>query len=304
MDTSETIIDLTKLAHKSEMTNSDLILAILEICTYNKKYNYDCSNNTKAFWDRVVEEEVLKRIFKSFKSETLRKYWKIIRLAGNNEKYVETVKANSEFINNPVFKLLPIINATTAYIQGDEKDFEKFISSYNSKQKASKAEEKEAKEENKNKEKNKSKSETKLIGNKRSGDRENAPLTSTNKKNGELKRMGNNISKKEKNNKVQPLSPEESDQQMLILDGIINDLMKITKKSREEVFIALYGTSYNIEQAYLYLTDNEKHEKFFFVKTDDYILKNCRDKGYYQDLINNKGEALVKQREKFLGVIQ
>ena len=70
----DTIIDLLKLSMQSEIKNSDIILSILEICTFNKKYNYDCSNNTKAFWDRVVEEGILKKIFKNFKSETLRKY--------------------------------------------------------------------------------------------------------------------------------------------------------------------------------------------------------------------------------------
>ena len=74
---TETIIDLGVLAGKSEIRNSDIILAIFEICTFNKKYKYDCSNNTKAFWERVVVEDILKKIFRNFKSETLRKYWKL-----------------------------------------------------------------------------------------------------------------------------------------------------------------------------------------------------------------------------------
>ena len=129
----DTIIDLPKLSMQSEIKNSDIILAILEICTFNKKYNYDCSNNTKAFWDRVVEEGILKKIFKNFKSETLRKYWKIIRNAGNTEKFVEAVRRNEKFINNPVFKLLPLVNALAYYIQTDEQDFEEFFGVFNSK---------------------------------------------------------------------------------------------------------------------------------------------------------------------------
>ena len=35
----EAIIDLPKLSTQSEIQNSDIILSILEICTYNKKYN-------------------------------------------------------------------------------------------------------------------------------------------------------------------------------------------------------------------------------------------------------------------------
>ena len=43
-------------------------------------------------------------------------------------------------------------------------------------------------------------------------------------------------------------------------------------------------------------------KNFFFCETDDYIIKNLRNKGYYLDLINQKGENLVKEREKFLGI--
>ena len=98
----QAIIDLPKLAGKSEIQNSEIILAIFEICTFNKKYNYECSNNTKAFWERVVGEGVLKKIFRNFKSETLRKYWKIIRLTGDNDKFIEIVRHNEKFINNIV----------------------------------------------------------------------------------------------------------------------------------------------------------------------------------------------------------
>ena len=130
----EAIVDLGKLIRQSEIRNSDVILTIFEICTFNKKYNYDCSNNTKAFWERVVNEDILKKIFKNFKSETLRKYWKMMRLAGNNDKYIEIVRQNEDFINNPVFKLLPIINGITTYIQtNSNKNFEDYFTSLNSK---------------------------------------------------------------------------------------------------------------------------------------------------------------------------
>ena len=116
-------MDLPKLSMQTNITNSDIILAIFEICTFNKKYNYECSNNTKAFWDRVVKEGILKKIFKNFKSETLRKYWKIIRQTQNNEKFMEIVRQNEKFINNPLYKLLPIINGISQYITSppDEK---------------------------------------------------------------------------------------------------------------------------------------------------------------------------------------
>ena len=291
--TTEAIIDLPKLSNQSEIKNSDIILAILEICIYNKKYNYDCSNNTKAFWDRVVGEEILQKIFKNFKSETLRKYWKIIRMAGNNSKFIETVKHNEKFINNPVFKLLPIINAISSFVQTEEKNFENYFLLYNSKEKKALIQKLE-KQENKN---------INLIGNKRNLEKDSSVKIIS------VKKSQNNNNNKEKNEdmmkddqKREEEKKEYVDPKVSKLDELVNKLMEISTFSREEVVDALYGTSNNIENAYKYLKDNEKYEKYYFVQTDDYIIKNLRNKGYYIDLINEKGEELVKEREKFLGI--
>ena len=291
------IIDLPKLSMQSEIRNSDIILAILEICTFNKKYNYDCSNNTKAFWDRVVEEGILKKIFKNFKSETLRKYWKIIRNAGNTEKFVEAVRKNEKFINNPVFKLLPLINALAYYIQTDEKDFEEFFGVFNAKNKKNFSPKVE-KEEN-----NEKKLDNNLLGNKRA--------EPDNDKNYEIivhKEEQNGENKKSKLELKQPIlarsddEQEKNDKRMLDFDDIVNRMMKISKLSREEVLIALYGTSYNIKNAFLYLKDNEKYDKYFFLGTDDLVIEKMMDKKYFNDLVDDKGMELIEERKKFLGI--
>lgn len=284
------IIDLPKLSMQSEIRNSDIILAILEICTFNKKYNYDCSNNTKAFWDRVVEEGILKKIFKNFKSETLRKYWKIIRNAGNTEKFVEAVRKNEKFINNPVFKLLPLINALAYYIQTDEKDFEEFFGVFNAKNKKNFSPKVE-KEEN-----NEKKLDNNLLGNKRA--------EPDNDKNYEIivhKEEQNGENKKSKIELKQPIlarsdDEQENDKRMLDFDDIVNRMMKISKLSREEVLIALYGTSYNIKNAFLYLKDNEKYDKYFFQATDDLVIEKMMDKKYFKDLVDDKGMELIEER--------
>ena len=290
------IIDLPKLSMQSEIKNSDIILAILEICTFNKKYNYDCSNNTKAFWDRVVQEEILKKIFKNFKSETLRKYWKIIRNAGNTEKFVEAVRKNEKFINNPVFKLLPLINAIAYYIQTEETNFEEFFSVFNSKNKKNfspKVEKEESKEKN---------TDNNLLGNKRQEPDKN------NIEEEILNNGGENINDNKKMELKQPIliknddEEKEIEKRMMDFDDVVNRMMKISKLSREEVLIALYGTSYNIKNAFLYLKNNEKYDKYFFLGTDDLVIEKMRDKKYYKDLVDDKGIELVKEREKFLGI--
>ena len=292
------IIDLMKLSTQHEIKNSDIILAIIEICTFNKKYNYDCSNNTKAFWDRVVEEGILKKIFKNFKGETLRKYWKIIRNAGNNEKFVEAVRKNEKFINNPVFKLMPLVNAIAYYIQTDEKNFEDFFTEFNAKTKKSSV----PKVDKAEKEEKKEKCPINLLGNKR-------PEPNNNNENDEIQiHIGKNINNKDNNltlkepNVAKIEQEPEKDQKMIEFDETVNKMMTISKLSREEVLVALYGTSFNLKNAYLYMKDNEKYDKYFFLGTDDYVIKNLSDKGYFVDLKNIKGEELMKERQKFLGI--
>ena len=259
------IMDLPKLSTKSYITNTDIILSILEICTFNKRYNYDCSNNTKAFWDRVVKEGILKKIFKNFKSETLRKYWKIIRQTGNNDKYLEVVKQNEDFINNNGFKLLPIINTISTFITTPPKDqnFEEYFIEHNPKELKEMAK------------------------------REPSP------------EKDENLEQKQKRKKLEKYQKEFSDKnnidpKILELEETIELLMKITNAKRENVYRALHGCTGNIKNAYLYLKDSKKYEKYFFASTDDYIIKNLKNKSYYLNLLNKKGEESVKERERFL----
>jgi len=259
------IMDLPKLSTKSYITNTDIILSILEICTFNKRYNYDCSNNTKAFWDRVVKEGILKKIFKNFKSETLRKYWKIIRQTGNNDKYLEVVKQNEDFINNNGFKLLPIINTISTFIATPpkEQNFEEYFIEHNPKELKEMAK------------------------------REPSP------------EKDENLEQKQKRKKLEKYQKEFSDKnnidpKILELEETIEILMKITNAKRENVYRALHGCTGNIKNAYLYLKDSKKYEKYFFASTDDYIIKNLKNKSYYLNLLNKKGEENVKERERFL----
>ena len=81
----------------------------------------------------------------------------------------------------------------------------------------------------------------------------------------------NNVPEKKKNIKMKKVIEDKEEREneeikakILQLDDIINKFMKITKNSREEVYIAYHGTSCNIKNAYLFLMDNDKYEKYFF----------------------------------------
>ena len=308
----DAIIDLPKLSIKKGMiTNAEIILSILEICTYHKKYNYDCSNNTKAFWDRVVEEGILKKIFKNFKGETLRKYWKVIRQSGNNLKFLEVVKSNEKYINNPSFKLMTLVNAIAYFIQTNETDFEKFFEVFNSKDKKSFIQNNET-----------LKSPINLIAKKRtSPDKNNAkdndkdndnPIKEKKKDSPVIEEeiiIKTNLDEKEKQKDIKErekeINFEEKIKEMENItdfDESINKLMELTKLSKEEISLALFGTSGNIKNAFLYLNDKEKYKKYFFNETEDNIIKNMKDTDEYKALINDKGIELIKEREKFFSI--
>ena len=128
----DVIIELEALSLKSNIKNSEIILSIIEICSFKKKYNYTCSNNTKSAWERVIKNNILKKNFKNYKSETLRKYWAIIRQTKNNNKFIEIVRQNENFINNQAFKLLQLINRISVYIispPDENKTFQEFFES-------------------------------------------------------------------------------------------------------------------------------------------------------------------------------
>ena len=193
---------------------------------------------------------------------------------------------------------MPLVNAIAYYIQTDEKNFEDFFTEFNAKTKKSSV----PKVDKAEKEEKKEKCPINLLGNKR-------PEPDNNNENDEIQiHIGQNINNKDNNltlkepNVAKSEQEPEKDQKMIEFDETVNKMMTISKLSREEVLVALYGTSFNLKNAYLYMKDNEKYDKYFFLGTDDYVIKNLNDKGYFVDLKNIKGEELMKERQKFLGI--
>lgn len=103
-NTNAEIIDLSSLENKTEIKNSEYILAILEICINSHKYNLPHSNSTRVFWEEVMNNNNLFAILKLFKAETLRKYWRIMRDLNNSDKIISIVTQHSHRIDNPCYK--------------------------------------------------------------------------------------------------------------------------------------------------------------------------------------------------------
>jgi len=263
---TDKLVDIEELNKKESLTNSEMLLVIIQICLNPSKYKLSNSTTTKSFWDAVMKKDEFKKLLKIFKSETLRKYWRILREINDMNLLIKTIKENKEVINNPCFKLLPVINNLLNFIKEKKNDdfiLEDYFKSIN---------------ENNVKKIQKQKN---LIGNKKQ--RENSPK------------------KQEKKPKIQELIKDEKDS--FFFEIILTLHNFFPKKKFDDVKNALYKTSGNIQNAYLFLTNEDKYENLAFVGTDDYIIKNLRDKPYYKQLIESKGEESVKEREKFLGIV-
>jgi hypothetical protein len=272
---TDKLIDIEQLNKKDSLNNSEMLLVIIQICLNPAKYKLSNSTTTKSFWDAVMKKEEFKKLLKIFKSETLRKYWRILREINDMDQLIKIIKDNKEVINNPCFKLLPVINILLTYIKEkkyNEYSLEDYFKSIN---------ESNVKKIQNNK-KQLNKNNNNLIGNKKQ--REQTPKKEN-----------------EKKPKIQELIKDEQDSYFFEIILTLHNFFP--KKKFDDVKNALYKTSGNIQNAYLYLTNEDKYENLAFVGTDDYIIKNLRDKPYYKQLIESKGEESVKEREKFLGII-
>jgi hypothetical protein len=94
------VINLSELNQKSStFSNSEMILIILEICLNSKHYGINTSNVTRKFWDEVYEKEEWQNLLRTFKPETLRKYWRILRDTYDYKKIIETVHTYANDLN-------------------------------------------------------------------------------------------------------------------------------------------------------------------------------------------------------------
>ena len=120
----DSIIDSAKLCKKKSITNSELMLAMLDVCLCPKKYTRQkFSNGSKPFWENMMKDPYNKIIFEGYKPETLRKYWLIMRNCGDHAKLIKlvnVVKANSSIIDDPTLKLKNCVEAVASYIQSND----------------------------------------------------------------------------------------------------------------------------------------------------------------------------------------
>lgn len=271
----EEVIDLTSIEKKENISNSEYILAIMEICLNGSKYGLTHEHSTKEFWKEVDANERLNSILKKFKTETLRKYWRTIRDINDYDNVIKVIKDNASCIDKPFYKLLPLIKAIESCVRKAKgKNFEKYLAPIKSNSVPAKS-----KPINSNE---------KFLNKKRKKDEIEEDIEAI------------QTIKIKKENIINSESKQEKD---ITLDDIIKIFMNEFKEhTKEEIYQILYKTSCNVKKAYLNLSNPDKYDYMLFENTDDYILQNLRNKPYYKQLIESKGEENVKEREEFLNL--
>ena len=108
-------------SNKTEISNSDLILIMLEICLNSAQYGLDKDNSSRAFWEDVGKLPQLKPITDKFKTETLRKYWRTIREARKFKKIIAETNRYKDELNNNNLKLLSSIRVICEFVSSPSK---------------------------------------------------------------------------------------------------------------------------------------------------------------------------------------
>jgi len=94
------LINLDELNMNPVITNTDILLSLMEIALNSSDYEIGYLNKSKLFWEEVAKKEKFKRVFGLFKAETLRKYWRMIDEIGNYENTLEIIRKNKKALDS------------------------------------------------------------------------------------------------------------------------------------------------------------------------------------------------------------
>lgn len=104
------IISFKTLFGKEEITNSDLILSIIEICINPFKYKHQSSPSSANFWSLVYDNQYLFHVFRKYSQDTIRKYWLLLKNCRNFDKLINTIQENTNLLNDSKCSLPCIIS--------------------------------------------------------------------------------------------------------------------------------------------------------------------------------------------------
>ena len=120
-------INLEELSKHPVINYSDVLLSLLELGQNTNSYLFAYSSKSKSFWSDILEYKVLKKIFKDFKAETLRKYWTELS-KHDSDSASDLIKKNKSFLDKTPLKLGTIVNSVSKVLNGQVKNLQEYIS--------------------------------------------------------------------------------------------------------------------------------------------------------------------------------
>ena len=123
---------ITKVKNNEPNTisNSNMILFMLELCLNSAQFHLTGDNSSRKFWQEVGKIKDISPITRLFKPETLRKYWRLLRNIKKPKKIINILTENENLINNENIKLLSSINIIYDYIFFPKKGLKYYINKY------------------------------------------------------------------------------------------------------------------------------------------------------------------------------
>jgi chemotaxis protein histidine kinase CheA len=323
-------IDLEKLFKEQIIFASDIVLAIIEIGFNSEYYLFGYSTRSKMFWEDILKYKILGKIFEGYKSETLRKYWRILS-SFDFEKIKDLIVKNKKFLDNIPIKLGTIVLTVEKFLLGKIDNFEQYIKDILvdvRKQEIFEEEYHEPGSDKIIKVKNVLTITTKRKkyepGHLKKFIPKNGSVTHTDtsnlneiyNENKKLTDYQNTLIKlqseeKDKLNYLQEFTTEEKKKLHMIneddkfifktIDNVLDNLCKdFSNYPREFILNVLISNSMNIVTTYICLANPSQKHLYSFSEIDDDIILNHKGSDQYKSLIKEKGSELVKEREKFL----
>lgn len=257
----------------SHIDNSDVLLSIIEIATNGKLYDINLSNKSRHYWDTLNESKKFSKVLSHYKSETLRKYWRIISEISSIDKVLNVVNSYKDQINSSSLKILTIITGINSFLKGNILNFLGFLSGNDKTSLGFKTSLKEKENEDESFKVDKEKRMLKSKRGKNAFDEMNLTLiqaaTAAEKgKSDEIDENQKEISQSRRSLRVRNTSHEVFTANDKRLFEQIEEIVETFKKEipecqEEEIWEALKRNSFNVISTYQYLVDPEGNEGKF-----------------------------------------
>ena len=322
---SQHFANLSEIAEHPIVSNTELLLSLIEIASNSTYYLLDYSNRSKMFWEDILQYKTPSKIFNGYKSETLRKYWRILSKY-DAEKISDLLKLHRKFLESRPIKLGTIVTSIAQFFEGNIDNIEEYIKSIQVDVRKQEIFEHEYKDPSTGMVTKVKDVLTTIKKRKKYEPGYKRQFIPQNKDLSLLEEIyGKNENKTDYQNVMQSLAREDSSKIILlhqyreeerrrlmqineedkfvfkVIDKVLTELCsEFPQFTRDYIFDLLVSNSMNIGRTYLSLTDHNEKNKLCFTSLDDNVILTMKGSAQYIALIESKGKDLVEEREDFL----